>query len=116
MNDIAPEFRITISGQLTPDDIKELANMGVKSVVNNRPDGEEAGQPTSDEIAKACQDLGIQYAHIAFAGGMMDMSHVEAFADFFNSTERPLHIFCRTGNRSNGLLAVAREKDLLDEN
>lgn len=40
MNDVAPEFRITISGQITPDDVKELAKMGVKSIVNNRPDGE----------------------------------------------------------------------------
>ena len=47
MNDIAPEFRITISGQITPNDVKELAKDGVKSIVNNRPDGEEAGQPTS---------------------------------------------------------------------
>lgn len=116
MNDVAPEFRITISGQITPDDVKELAKMGVKSIVNNRPDGEEAGQPTSDEIAKACAEHGIAYGFIPFAGGMLDMSHVQAFADFFNETERPLHIFCRTGNRSNTILSVAREQDLLDEN
>lgn len=115
MTEVAPEFRITLSGQITPDDVAELARMGVKTVVNNRPDGEEAGQPTSAEIAEACQAHGIAYAHIAFAGGAMDMNHVQAFADFFNATERPLHIFCRTGNRSNNLLTVAREKDLLDE-
>lgn len=116
MNDIAPEFCITLSGQITPADVAELAKQGVKSLVNNRPDGEEAGQPTSAEIAAACQGHGIDYAHIAFAGGMMDMTHVQAFADFFNSSERPLHLFCRTGNRSNTLLTVAREQDLLDEN
>ncbi|WP_066803576.1 TIGR01244 family sulfur transferase [Moraxella oblonga] len=115
MTEVAPEFRITLSGQITPDDVAELARMGVKTIVNNRPDGEEAGQPTSAEIEQACQAHGIAYKQIAFAGGMMDMGHVQAFADFFNSTERPLHIFCRTGNRSNNLLTVAREKDLLDE-
>lgn len=115
MSNIAPEFRITLSGQITPTDVAELAHMGVKTVVNNRPDGEEEGQPTSDEIEQACQAYGIAYKQIAFAGGMMDMNHVQAFADFFNETERPLHIFCRTGNRSNNLLTMAREKDLLDE-
>lgn len=115
MQDVAPEFRITISGQITADDVAELAKQGVKSLVNNRPDGEEAGQPSSDEIAKACQEHGIAYAHIAFAGGMMDIHHVQTFADFFNDTERPLHIFCRTGNRSSTILAAARERDLLDE-
>ena len=115
MSDIAPEFRITLSGQISPADVEELACMGVKTVVNNRPDGEEAGQPTSAEIEQACQAHGIVYQQIAFAGGMMDMNHVQAFADFFNKTERPLHIFCRTGNRSNNLLNAAREQDLLDE-
>lgn len=115
MTDVAPEFRITLSGQITPDDVAKLAQMGVKTVVNNRPDGEEEGQPTSDEIHQACVAHGIAYKQIAFASGMMDMSHVQAFADFFNDTERPLHIFCRTGNRSNTLLMTAREKDLLDE-
>ncbi|MDO4897030.1 MAG: TIGR01244 family sulfur transferase [Moraxella sp.] len=115
MSDIAPEFRITISGQISPTDVDELARMGVKTVVNNRPDHEEVGQPTSAEIEQACQAHGIAYKQIAFSGGMMDMGHVQAFADFFNDTERPLHIFCRTGNRSTNLLTVAREKDLLDE-
>lgn len=112
---LSPEFRITLSGQITPADVAELARMGVKSVVNNRPDFEEEGQPTSAQIEQACQAHGIVYKQIAFAGGMMTMNHVQEFADFFNETERPLHIFCRTGNRSNNLLTVAREQDLLDE-
>ena len=116
MSEVAPEFTITISGQITPDDVAELANAGVKSIVNNRHDGEEVGQPTSDDIAKACKQHGITYGFIPFAGGMLDMNHVQAFADFYNSTERPLHIFCRTGNRSNTILVTAREKDLLDDN
>lgn len=106
---------ITLSGQITPDDVQQLANRGVKSIINNRPDGEEVNQPTSADIAQACHQHGIAYAHIAFAGGMMDISHVQAFADFFNDNERPLHIFCRTGNRSNTILSKAIELDLLDE-
>lgn len=115
MNDVAPEYRITISGQISADDVAELAKMGVKTIINNRPDAEEDGQPTSTTIKQACQVAGIKYKQIAFSGGMMDMNHVQDFADFYNSTERPLHLFCRTGNRSNTILAKARELDLLDE-
>lgn len=105
---------ITLSGQITPADVKILAEQGVKTIVNNRPDFEESGQPTSDEIAKACAEHGIAYTQIAFAGGQMTMEHLQAFADFFNQNELPLHLFCRTGNRSNGLLQKAIEMDLLD--
>lgn len=115
MSEIAPEFRITISGQITVEDVAALAAQGVKTIVNNRPDGEEIGQPTSDEIKAACTEHGIIYKQIAFAGGMLDMNHVQEFADFFNATERPLHIFCRSGNRSSIILQAARERDLLDE-
>lgn len=106
---------ITISGQITTDDVKYLHSQGVKTVINNRPDFEEAGQPTSEEIEKACHELGIAYCQIAFSGGMMDMNHVQEFADFYNRTERPLHIFCRSGNRSSTILQKAIELDLLDD-
>lgn len=105
---------ITLSGQLSVDDIKTLAEQGIKSIVNNRPDFEEAGQPTSDDIAKACAEQGIAYAHIPFAGGQMTTEHLQSFADFFNGNELPLHLFCRTGNRSNGLVQAAIERDMLD--
>lgn len=108
-------YPITLSAQIRPEDIKALAERGVKTIVNNRPDNEEDGQPSSDEIAKACQELGIAYAHIGFAGGMMQMEHVQAFADFYNANAKPVHLFCRTGNRSNGLVTKAVEMDLLDE-
>lgn len=106
--------QISLSGQLSVDDIKTLAEQGVKSIVNNRPDHEAPDQPTSEQIAAACQAHNIAYQHIAFAGGAMEMAHVEAFADFFNHSQRPLHMFCRTGNRSNALLQKAIELDLLD--
>ena len=106
---------ITVSGQITPEDIAYLASQGVKTLINNRPDGEEANQPTNDSIAAAAAAHGISYAYIPFSGGMLEMRHVQEFADFYNSTERPLHIFCRTGNRSSVILQAAREHDLLDD-
>ncbi len=106
---------ITISGQITPEDVKALAAQGVKTLVNNRPDGEEPNQPTSESLAAAAAECGIQYAYIPFSGGMLEMRHVEEFADFYNSTQGPLHLFCRTGNRSSTILQAARERDMLDD-
>ncbi|MFB6348006.1 TIGR01244 family sulfur transferase [Moraxella sp. ZJ142] len=106
---------ITVSGQISVDDVKALAEQGYKTLVNNRPDHEEPNQPLSDEIAHAAAEYGIEYCHIPFAGGMLEMHHVQAFADFYNSSERPLHLFCRSGNRSSIILQAAREQDLLDE-
>lgn len=112
---MSQELAVTLSGQLRPEDIQALADKGIKSVVNNRPDHEEADQPTSAEIAAACQKLGIAYCHIPFAGGAMQTRHAQEFADFYNAAPKPVHVFCRTGNRSNGLILAAVELDLLDD-
>ncbi|OOS04407.1 TIGR01244 family protein [Moraxella cuniculi DSM 21768] len=106
---------ITISGQITPDEVRQLAQQGYKTLINNRPDNEEPNQPSSAQIAAVAADCGIAYQQIAFAGGMLEMHHVQSFADFYNQTERPLHIFCRSGNRSSIILQAAREHDLLDD-
>ena len=38
-------------------------------IVNNRPDGEEPGQPAGDEIKAAAEAAGLDYRHIPVAGG-----------------------------------------------
>ena len=92
---------ITISGQITVDDVKSLANQGYKTLVNNRPDGEEPNQPSSDDIAKVAGEYGIEYRHIPFAGGMLGDASCPRICRFYNQSQRPLHIFCRSGNRSS---------------
>ena len=39
-----------VSGQIRPDEVAGLAELGIKMLVNNRPDGEEPGQPLGTEI------------------------------------------------------------------
>ena len=40
--------RAAVAGQIRPGDIEALRALGVRMIINNRPDHEEAGQPTSD--------------------------------------------------------------------
>lgn len=50
-----------------------IAAAGFRSVICNRPDGEERGQPTADEIAQAARDAGLTFAHVpAVAGSLTD--------------------------------------------
>ena len=44
---------ISITGQITPEQIPQFAEQGFKTIINNRPDGEEPNQPTSAELAAA---------------------------------------------------------------
>ena len=56
-----------VNGQIAPDDIQALKQLGVTLIVNNRPDGEDVGQPESDEIEAAAKAAGIEYRHVPIA-------------------------------------------------
>jgi len=91
--------------QLGPGDVDEAAAAGIRLVVNNRPDGEEPGQPTSAEIEAAARAAGLDYRHIPVAGGFPP-DQVEAMARALE--QGPVLAFCRTGTRSTFLWALAR--------
>jgi uncharacterized protein (TIGR01244 family) len=97
-----------VAGQIRPKDVAALAASGVTAIVNNRPDGEEPGQPTGAEIAEAAAAAGIAYRHIPIAGGF-NMDDVMAMADALDSAEGSL-AFCKSGTRSTFLWALARSE------
>ncbi|HEX5184775.1 MAG TPA: TIGR01244 family sulfur transferase [Allosphingosinicella sp.] len=104
---IGLDSKIFVSGQIAPSDIAEAAAAGVKTIVNNRPDGEEPGQPTSAEIEAASRAAGLAYRHIPVAGGF-SQSQVEAMAKALE--DGPVLAFCRSGTRSTWLWALARAR------
>ncbi|HTG63854.1 MAG TPA: TIGR01244 family sulfur transferase [Sphingomicrobium sp.] len=100
-----------VDGQIGPDDVATLKAMGVTLIVNNRPDGEDVGQPTSDEIEAAARKAGIDYRHVPIARGL-GPSDIEAMREAMHSaSEGKLFAFCRSGNRSTLAWAVARSED-----
>ena len=59
----------SVSGELNRNTIEKLANLGVVSLINVRPDGEAQGQMSSREYAAICQDFGLTYIHIPVKSG-----------------------------------------------
>lgn len=91
--------------QLNVGDLDQAAAQGIRLIVNNRPDGEEPGQPSSADIEAAARAAGLDYRHIPVAGGFTP-EQVEAMA---RALERgPVLAFCRSGTRSTFLWALAR--------
>ena len=96
-----------VSGQIQPADIVELKRLGVTLIVNNRPDGEDEGQPAAAEIEAAAEQAGIAYRFVPIVRGI-GPSDVEAMQEAIEAAEGKLFAFCRTGNRSTLAWAVAR--------
>ena len=100
-----------VAGQIAPADVASLKSEGVTMIVNNRPDGEDVGQPTSAEIEQAARDAGITYRHVPIARGM-GPTDVEAMRRAIHEAgDGTLFAFCRSGNRSALAWAVAKSED-----
>ena len=90
---------LSVAPQISVADVAEAARQGFRTIINNRPDGEAPGQPTSAEIEAAAQAAGIRYAHIPVAGGPTP-PQVEAVREIVDAAEGPVLAFCRSGTRS----------------
>jgi uncharacterized protein (TIGR01244 family) len=91
--------------QIAIEDLPDLAARGVRRVVNNRPDGEDPGQPTSAEMETAARAAGLDYVH-APVSGMPGPDAVRAVAAALEADE-PVLMYCRSGTRSTFAWALA---------
>ena len=94
-------------GQLFAHDLQLVAKQGVRSIMNNRPDGETLGQPLSADIAVVAEELGMTYVHFPVDPRSITSQDVEEFAKACDDLERPLLIFCRSGARSTKMWELA---------
>ncbi len=101
--------RIWVAGQIWPADIGAIADAGVALIVDNRPDGEELGQPDAAEIERAAAAEGIAFRHIPFQG-LPHPAAVQAVADALYGANGNVLLFCRSGTRSTWAWAMARAK------
>lgn len=107
---------LSVSAQLSPDDLKAAAAAGFKSIINNRPDQESADQPSSDSMANLALSLGMSYIHQPIVSGQISEENINDFAALIADSETPILAFCRTGTRCTHLWALsnAKENDLSD--
>ena len=103
--------RTLVSGQIKPEDVPALRELGISLIVNNRPDHEDVGQPESDDIESAAQAAGIEYRHVPIARGMGPSDIEDMRAAIKEAEGGTLLAFCRSGNRSTLAWAVAKSED-----
>lgn len=89
----------SVAPQITLDDADAAAKAGFKLMINNRPDGEEPGQPTSAEMEAAARKAGLDYAYIPVVGRPTP-EQVDAVRAAVEQADGPVLAYCRSGTRS----------------
>ena len=90
---------ISVAPQISVDDVDEAARQGFRTIINNRPDNEEPGQPTGNQIEAAAKAAGLAYFHVPVRGSPTP-EQVETTNRILAEAPAPVLAFCRSGTRS----------------
>ena len=101
--------KLYISPQISPADAAEAAKLGICSVICNRPDGEEPGQPTAQQTADWLADAGIQsFHHQPVLAPQAGADDARQFAAQLEAADGAVLAYCRTGTRASLLWAIGQ--------
>lgn len=101
---------LSVSAQLTVAEVEEAASLGFKTLVANRPDGEEHGQPAMADLEAAAREKGLEWVYLPVQSGNILDSDVDDFIPILESAQKPILAFCRSGMRCTVLWALSNAR------
>lgn len=101
---------VSVSSQITLDDIQPVAQTGFKSVICNRPDDEEGEHPRSAAVSVAAKEAGLQFAYVPAVSGNITAQNVDEMSKALAELPKPIFAYCRSGARSTKLTEMAEEQ------
>ena len=102
--------QVSVAPQLFPEELAEVAALGFKGVVNNRPDDEEPGQPSDADMRAAAAAAGLAYTSIPITHAGFSHPQIDAMAEALKAADGPVLAYCRSGTRSCNLWALTQAK------
>ena len=99
---------VSVSPQISPDDVAAIKAAGFVAIVNNRPDGESPDQPPSAVIEQAAHDAGLAYHYIPLGREGVTPEMVEETKSVLEGSAGPVFCYCRSGTRSTTLWALSQ--------
>ncbi|WP_054311008.1 TIGR01244 family sulfur transferase [Mesorhizobium sp. 1M-11] len=99
----------SVSPQISVEDVAAIKAAGFKSVICNRPDNEDPGQPSADEIKAAVEAAGLEFRWVPVISGQMTAQNVEDQAQALDTLPEPVFAYCRSGTRCTNLYAAVQQ-------
>lgn len=100
--------RVSVAGQIQPEDMAAIKSAGFVAIVNNRPDGESPEQPSGDLIRQAAEAVGLTYYAIPMGREGVSPQMIDSTQSALEGSAGPVLCFCRTGTRSTTLWALSQ--------
>jgi uncharacterized protein (TIGR01244 family) len=99
---------VSVSSQISPEDMPALKAAGFSTVINNRPDGEAPGQASSATMQAAAAAAGLGYHFIPLGREGVSPEMIEETKAVLEGSTGPVFCYCRSGTRSTTLWALSQ--------
>lgn len=100
-----------VSKQLDERIAKRAAQYEIKTVICNRPDNEEEGQPSFEAVKEWLNKYGIENViYMPVVMNDIDDNTLEEFKQAVAKSPAPILAYCRTGTRSSMMWALNQVK------
>ncbi|HET9070031.1 MAG TPA: TIGR01244 family sulfur transferase [Amaricoccus sp.] len=103
--EITPDY--SVSPQIAVADVATIKGLGFRSIMCNRPDGEEPGQPEVAEVRAEAERLGLTFAWVPVISGGITEGNVADFSAALGDLPAPVLAYCRSGGRCQNLWMLA---------
>jgi uncharacterized protein (TIGR01244 family) len=93
----------SVAGQIQPADVQALQANGFVTIICNRPDDEDFGQPTAEAVKTECDIQGLAFHHLPISTAGISAETVKQFQEIVAASNGPVLAYCRSGQRSSVL-------------
>lgn len=100
--------QVSVSPQISLDDLAAIRAAGFTAVVNNRPDGESPDQPSSATMAAAAKAAGLDYHYIPLGRDGVSPEMIDETRAVLEGSHGKVLCYCRSGTRSTTLWALSQ--------
>lgn len=97
---------LSVSPQIAIAELPEIKAQGFRSIVCNRPDGEDAGQPSFEEMSAAAKAQGLEMIWQPVV--RVSDEDAQVFAKALADLPTPTLAYCRSGTRCSTLWALSQ--------
>ncbi|TVP70576.1 MAG: TIGR01244 family phosphatase [Rhodobacteraceae bacterium] len=97
-----------VSPQIASEDMAAIAQAGFKTVICNRPDGENPPELQQAPLRAAAEAAGLTFLVNPVVGGAITMENVQGQAQALEGSTGPVLAYCASGNRSSIVWALSQ--------
>lgn len=103
---------LSVSPQITPEDAPAIAAAGFRTVICNRPDGENPPELHAERLRAALESAGLRFHNLPFDGSTMTAEVIVQMRELVAEAETPVLAYCRTGTRCTNAWALGQAGDM----